>query len=287
MAGSIVAESPMMAESAMMAESESKAATVTARLVTPVIPGPAEGILADYEPTIYTVRFTPKLAKEHQAELRKRTKSVERFRAWATFITNQLTQKKIDEGKLPNGNTPADQFAVGAYRSKVMDTVYTRRAPWLSLNAAVNNFRTLSVKSTEFRKEIVSLALVGFQIPLVAMASLDKVLDAVVASISSSRSSEVVGNQYWIQFILYDFNPMIEEVTTRIRTISFMTTSTTYDVAKNCTRSKESNVSISFTGSDKSFNFDIYDAAGDAMTEKQKRDAENALKDDPSFDVEV
>lgn len=43
-------------------------------------------LLPDYEPTIYTVTFTPKLQSVHKVELVAKQKEVEYFRSWATAI---------------------------------------------------------------------------------------------------------------------------------------------------------------------------------------------------------
>lgn len=187
---------------------------------TPV--GVATPEMPDYEPTIYTIKFTPKLAAENQPELLARQIEVDRFRSWATFETNKLTQKKIAAGEVAATGTAFEKrFAIGAYRSKVMDAVYNLRAPWLFLNQEVNNYETLRIKSSEFRTNILKLAIAGFMLPVNAMGTLMDIFNAITSSINSgTEQMHSKGVQYWIQFVIYDFDSRSHRITARIRTIS-------------------------------------------------------------------
>ncbi|KAL0632315.1 hypothetical protein Q9L58_008795 [Maublancomyces gigas] len=253
---------------------------------TPV--GVATPEMPDYEPTIYTIKFTPKLAAENLPVLQSKQREVDRFRAWATFETNKLTQKKIAAGQLAaTGNPFEKQYAIGAYRAKAMDAVYDRRAPWLMLDQAVNNRQTLKIKSSEFRVNILKLAIAGIVVPATAMGTLMDILNAITSSINNGN--EVMhskGVQYWIQFVIYDFDWMSKNVTARIHTISLQTSTTTYDVAKNCEKSQHAEVNISFVGHDRWFNSEVFSSAAAAMTAQQIEAGANALKDNPSFNVD-
>lgn len=250
---------------------------------------PATPEMPDYEPTVYTVKFTPKLAAENLPALQKLQEDVDRFRAWATFETNKLTQKKITAGQVAaTGTTFEKRYAIGAYRSKVMDAVYNLRSPWLILNQAVNNHESLEIKSEEFRVNILKLAIAGFTIPAGGMATLMNILSAITTSINSGNEQmHSKGVQYWIQFVIYDFDSMSKRVTARIRTISLQTSSTTYDVAKNCKKSQYAKVDISFVGHDRGFNAQVFSGVSAGMDELLIKAGKKAMENDEEFDVEV
>lgn len=115
--------------------------------------GPASEIIVspgtDFVRREVHINFPATLTDETSAQFVALQENMSLFYSWATNMVTDMVKRKLEEGKLPEG----DRFTESSFRAKVMSLVFQTQSPWLISGISSDVGEVIRTKVSEFKVE--------------------------------------------------------------------------------------------------------------------------------------
>lgn len=198
-------------------------------------------------------------------------------------MVNRQVKKKVTSGELVVG-TDAEQNYAAIVRVAYMESAM----PWLKRVAKIETTKDHKVTSngTEFHGSILQQALGGLDVPAQTYASFESMFKGLMDSLrdgSDGINKDKKAMSIVLTFMIYD--PVLNLVRPRIRTINFVTTAELYILARGKSESTGSSFTITLTGYEYDFLVDQWRAL--YPTVKPTIDAWAGISVTDPFDIAV
>lgn len=95
------------------------------------------------------INFPATFTDEMSAQFVALQENMSLYYSWATNTVTDMVKRKLEEGKLEEG----DRFAESGFRAKVMSQIFQRRSPWLISGISSDVGEVIRKKVSEFKVE--------------------------------------------------------------------------------------------------------------------------------------
>lgn len=163
---------------------------------------------ADFRQHEIYINLPDPLPDNFRTELIALQENVRTAFSWATNIAIDLVRKKLEAGQLPAD----DKHAQSAYRAKVITSVFSQRAAWLSQNEHTDINNPIDVKRTDFNVNYLLNDLSQLRPAPPGWAGIADVLKSYGESVKSNLSKDITKLFYWLAIAYFTFDAATRKI---------------------------------------------------------------------------